>query len=91
MPRDPWRGGLVWERLCKQVYQEESICWICLRPVDVTLRGKSRLARSVDHVLSVKTHPHLALVRSNLRLAHYGCNSAKRETRHDAYEPSREW
>lgn len=90
MPSDPWRGGRVWEALCRQVYAEESICWICYTPVDLTLRGRSKWARSVDHVKPVGSYPHLALVRSNLRLAHYGCNSSKRNAQ-VVYEPSREW
>ncbi len=87
----PWRSGRVWRALCAQVYQEESICWICLQPVDVTLRGRTRWSRSVDHVKPVDSHPHLALLRSNLRLAHYGCNSRRQATAAVPYEPSRVW
>lgn len=89
---DPWRSGRVWEALCAQVYAEESVCHICLELVDFTLPPRTRMSRSVDHVKPVVTHPHLALVRSNLRLAHVGCNSSK-SARGDVgdYEPSREW
>lgn len=76
--------------MCRRVYAEESVCWICHMTVDVTLRGRSKWARSVDHVKPVATHPHLALDRGNLRLAHYGCNSSKRNAVVE-YEPSREW
>lgn len=85
--------GRAWEALKAQVYREESICWLCGEPVDVRLRGRTRWSRSVDHVRPWCDYPHLALVRSNLRLAHYGCNAARR-ARGDvapAMERSREW
>ena len=90
---EPWRSGRTWQTLQAQVYAEESVCWICLELVDFTQPPRTRLSRSVDHVKPVATHPHLALVRSNLRLAHVGCNSSK-SARGDVtppYEPSRDW
>lgn len=88
----PWRRSLAWKYLCKQVYAEESNCWLCHGPVDFTLPPRTRWSKSVDHIKSVVDYPHLALVRSNVRLAHYGCNSS-RQARGDTneYEPSREW
>lgn len=86
----PWRSGRVWRALQRQVYAEESICWLCHTPVDFHAKPRTRWSKSVDHVKPVTTHPHLALVRSNLRLAHYGCNSRRRDKPVE-YEPSREW
>jgi 5-methylcytosine-specific restriction endonuclease McrA len=89
----PWRKSLAWAALRKQVFAEEAVCWICWNPVDFHQPPRTRWAPSVDHVLPVDTHPELALVRSNLRLAHYGCNSRRsaRGNLQSEYEPSREW
>lgn len=73
------------------MYAEESVCWLCFAPVDFTLPPRTRWSKSVDHVKAVTTHPHLVLVRANLRLAHYGCNSRKGNLPATEYEPSREW
>lgn len=73
--------GAVWRRLQDDVYASEDVCWRCGRPVDKTLRltaPRSPQAPSVDHVIPRKYRPDLALVRSNLRLAHYGCNSSRK-------------
>ena len=86
-----WRRSLAWAALCRQVYAEESVCWLCLQPVDFTAPPRTKWSRSVDHVKAVTTHPHLVLVRANLRLAHYSCNSRKGNQAVAAYEPSREW
>lgn len=89
---EPWRSGRAWEYLCAQVYAEESVCWLCLELVDFDLPPRTSRSKSVDHVKPVADYPHLAMLRSNLRLAHYGCNS-KRQARGDTihYEPSRDW
>jgi hypothetical protein len=86
----PWRKSLAWKYLERQVYSEESVCWLCHTPVDFSATPRTRWSKSVDHVKSVVDFPHLVLVRSNLRLAHYGCNSRRRNAPVE-YEPSREW
>lgn len=72
--------GAVWRRLQADVYATEHVCWRCGHEVDMTLRHtdpRNRMAPSVDHVIPRKYRPDLALVRTNLRLAHYGCNSSR--------------
>lgn len=86
-----WRRSVAWAYLQRQVYAEEYLCWICLTPVDFHAAPRTKWSKSVDHIKPVATHPHLALVRSNLHLAHYGCNSQKGALPHAEYEPSREW
>jgi 5-methylcytosine-specific restriction endonuclease McrA len=59
-------------------------CWLCGLPIDRALpyrdpttgRVNAR-SWSLDHVLPLDDYPHLALVRSNARAAHYGCNAAR--------------
>lgn len=85
-------GDSLWEALRRQVFMEESVCHICLELVDFSAPPRTRWAPSVDHVKSKVDYPHLAYERSNLRLAHVGCNSRKNARgNQDEYEPSREW
>lgn len=89
---EPWRSGRVWRAIQRQVYTEESICWLCLEPVDFDAPPRTKWSKSVDHIKPVATHPHLALERSNCRLAHYGCNSSRQARGEpNEYEPSRDW
>ena len=71
------RRGRPWRRLTAQVRREERTCWLCLAPIDLTLPRRHPRSFSVDHVIPVSLAPHLEYVRTNLRAAHYGCNSAR--------------
>lgn len=66
MATDP-RSTRAWRKLRDQVVIEEPDCR--LRLPECT--GRSVTA---DHILPVKTHPHLALERSNCRGACDSCN-----------------
>lgn len=70
------RKGRPWERVCHRVYAEEANCHLCGRYVDQTLPPRTSQSRSVHHLIPPDIRPDLANVRSNLRLAHYGCNSS---------------
>jgi hypothetical protein len=63
------------------VFAEEDRCWLCLRLVDHTLPANHRMGRTVDHLVQLdhldEDTQWLALDRSNLRLAHRACNSAR--------------
>lgn len=60
-------GSRAESALSKQVAREEPVCW--LRFPGCTIRSTG-----ADHYHPVKTHPHLRLVRSNLRGACHHCN-----------------
>lgn len=50
-------------------------CHLCDLPVDPAIRGRVREARSFDHVIPItRGGRHEA---SNIKLAHFGCNSRK--------------
>ena len=66
---DP-RQTRAWTKLRDQVVREEPTCWLRL-PV---CTGASQTA---DHILTVRDHPELAMVRSNLRGACHACNRAR--------------
>lgn len=62
MPGDPFYHKPEWRSLRKQaLIRDRYRCVVCGR--DVSGKGESR----VDHKLSRKTHPHLALSLANLR------------------------
>lgn len=58
-----------------QVIREETHCWICGGAVDKSLRHPDPGSPSADHV--TRRHDGGSGARSNLRLAHLGCNSAR--------------
>lgn len=50
-------------------------CHLCEMPVNPAIRGRTREARSFDHVIPItRGGRHEA---SNIKLAHFGCNSRK--------------
>lgn len=63
-----------WKRLRQSVIDESTHCGICGDSVDKTLIGTHKLGPTVDHItpLILGGDP---FARSNLRLAHFGCNS----------------
>ena len=70
-----------WRALRLRVIDEETNCGICGEVVDKTLKPGSRLAPSVDHINPLSLGGDY-WERSNLRLAHHGCN---------AREGARQW
>lgn len=69
------RRGRPWRRLCARVFAEERDCCRCGGFVDQTLHWRHPRSRSADHFpFPLSTHPHLALERSNVHLAHRECN-----------------
>ena len=85
----PGRGGRDWQRVRAQVLRSSSVCWLCGAPVDFDAPARSPKSPSVDHVLPLhamrdldrETQRRLALDPANLRVAHFGCNSGRRERR----------
>lgn len=66
--------GRAWRRLRAEVIAEETVCGICRRWVDKSLRHPHPWAPQVDHIVPVSVRPELVMVRSNLRLVHRRCN-----------------
>ena len=67
-----------WKQLRKRVLAEEPLCWICGLPWDGDAQPKSRYSPAIDHVIPLAAggHPYS---RSNVRAAHTGCNSSKKD------------
>jgi len=71
------KGGRRWRELQAQVVASSDVCWLCGQLVWRNVKATHPMAPSADHVLPVDTHPELEFEWSNLRVAHYGCNSAR--------------
>lgn len=76
--RPNWRQrgyDATYDRNRPRVISEETTCWICEKAVDKTLSGRDPDGPSIDHVIArAKGGTN---DRSNLRLAHLRCNSAR--------------
>lgn len=60
-------------QLVERVKREESICWLCGRDVDVTLRTPHPLSPEVHELIPVSKGGD-PLDRNNCRLTHRRCN-----------------
>ncbi|MGW3992371.1 hypothetical protein ACWEF6_02675 [Amycolatopsis sp. NPDC004772] len=78
-PGQPGRVGHRWRQAQQAVFDTETHCWLCGGYVDQRLSAQgplAKLSRSADHLVQLQHggDPH---ARSNCRLAHIGCNSAR--------------
>lgn len=73
------RVGRAWREVSARVYREETDCWLCGDWVDQTLPPSTPWARSADHLIQLQ-HDGPPVLRSNLRLAHCRCNTARSNT-----------
>lgn len=60
----------------KKIYATQSVCALCGKPVDMTLKFPHPLSKSVDHIIPVSKGGHPSDI-SNLQLAHLCCNREK--------------
>ena len=70
----PYR--MQYETNRKIILATQSICGICGRPVDKTLKAPDPMSATVDHIIPISRHGHPSDL-SNLHLAHRACNRAK--------------
>lgn len=74
-PRRTYRYRVLRAALRKQ----RKPCYICGLDIDYTASKAEPLSFTADHVKPVTTHPELALVASNLKAAHYRCNTRRQD------------
>jgi len=87
----------AWRHIRAQVIAHESICYLCGKPVDKTIKT-GIMAPSVDHIISRNSGGELSNI-SNLHLVHRGCNSKKSDLTLEEYryrqssqrQSSRDW
>ena len=60
----------------KIILATQTICAICGKPVDKTLKAPDPVSATVDHIIPVAKHGHPSALE-NLQLAHRACNRAK--------------
>ena len=60
----------------KRVLMSESVCAICGRPVDMSLKAPDPMSPTVDHIIPVNKGGHPSDI-NNLQLAHWICNRMK--------------
>jgi len=60
----------------KRVYATQSVCGICGKPVDFSLKFPHPLSPCIDHIIPIDRGGHPSDL-SNLQLAHLTCNRAK--------------
>lgn len=67
---------LAFERNKKKILAAQTVCGICGKPVDKSLKYPDPLSPSVDHIIPVAKGGHPSDI-DNLQLAHWTCNRQK--------------
>ena len=67
---------LQFERNKKKIYATQSVCGICGRPVDFSIKYPDPLSPCIDHIIPVAKGGHPSDI-DNLQLAHFACNRQK--------------
>ena len=60
----------------KKIYATQTVCGICGKPVDFTIKYPHPLSRCIDHIIPVSKGGHPSDI-NNLQLAHRTCNRQK--------------
>lgn len=60
----------------KKIYATQTVCGICGKPVDFSLKFPDPMSPTVDHIIPVAKGGHPSDI-DNLQLAHFYCNRAK--------------
>ena len=66
----------AYEKNKKRVLKEQTICGICGKPVDKTIKYPHPFSATVDHIIPLDRGGHPSDM-SNLQLAHFKCNREK--------------
>ncbi len=73
--RAPGNRG-AYEKARAKILKTQTVCGICGKPVDFSLKYPHPLSATVDHIVPVSKGGHPTDI-SNLQLAHRCCNRAK--------------
>lgn len=60
----------------KIILKTQSVCGICGRPVDKTLKAPDPMSPVIDHIIPINKGGHPSAME-NLQLAHWSCNRQK--------------
>lgn len=64
------------EKNKKRIFATQTVCGICGKPVDFSLRYPHPLSACIDHIIPVAKGGHKSDI-DNLQLAHWACNRQK--------------
>lgn len=67
---------LAFERNKKRIYATQTVCGICGKPVDFSLKYPHPMSACIDHIIPIAKGGHPSDI-DNLQLAHWCCNRAK--------------
>ena len=66
----------AYEKNKKKIFATQTVCGICGKPVDMSLKYPHPLSPCIDHIIPVAKGGHLSDI-DNLQLAHWTCNRQK--------------
>ena len=66
----------AFDRNKRRIYATQTVCGICGKPVDFSLRWPNPLSPTVDHIVPIAKGGHPSDI-DNLQLAHWTCNRQK--------------
>lgn len=66
----------TFEKNKKRIYATQTVCGICGRPVDFSMRYPHPLSPCIDHIVPIARGGHPSDYE-NLQLAHWTCNRQK--------------
>lgn len=73
--RAPGNRG-AYEKARERILKTQTICGICGKPVDMSLKYPHPLSATIDHIVPISKGGHPTDI-SNLQLAHRCCNRQK--------------
>ena len=81
--RTPGNRG-AYEAARQKILKTQTICALCGKPVDFSLKYPHPLSATIDHIIPVSKGGHPTDI-SNLQLAHRCCNRAKSDKLLEAF------
>ena len=66
----------AFEKNKKKIFATQTVCGICGKPVDFSLKYPHPLSPSIDHIIPVAKGGHPSDI-DNLQLSHWTCNRQK--------------
>lgn len=60
----------------KRIYATQTVCGICGKPVDMSLKYPHPMSKTIDHIIPIAKGGHPSDLE-NLQLAHWTCNRQK--------------
>lgn len=64
------------EKNKKRIYATQTVCGICGKPVDFSLKYPHPLSKCIDHIVPIAKGGHPSDI-DNMQLAHWTCNRQK--------------